>query len=119
MKDFAFGSPADQLNRASVNEGKALARLFGSENPGAGEQVQQRLLQDAYLAKQGEFNFDTVKNTLIEQVNKLQKPGVELKQDKAGNVSQKGYVLPVVGWELGGKAIYDQKEAEKILFAMN
>lgn len=121
MNAEVFGSPVEQQKRASVKEGQELARIYLSSPDlnTADQKIHERLLVDAFMASHGEFNMVAVKKTLVEEVNKQKEPSRVLKQDLMGNISRQGFVLPLVGWDIGGKTIFDGNEANKVIGEMD
>lgn len=110
-------SPVEQQQQLSTAEGKDLAKVLGSD--GGEQKVRARLLNDAYDSNHGKFNIETIKKTIIEEVNKEHLPGLVLKEDAQGNVYKQGTVVPFLNMELNNVSLFDREKADEYVKHMN
>ncbi len=118
MSDTVIG-PVEQQTKASVAEGKELAKILESDRNGGEQKVRTRLLNDAFDSAHGKFNMETIKKSMIEDLNAQHLPGLELKEDKLGNVYKKGLSIPGTNIELNNVSVFDRSQADAYVAHMD
>ena len=118
MSDNVIG-PVEQQSKASIAEGKELAKILENDRNGGEQKVRTRLLNDAFDSAHGKFNMETIKKSMIEEVNAQHLPGLELKEDKLGSVYKKGFSVPGLNLELNNVSVFDRSQADAYVAHMD